>query len=131
MDSTGSFRFWDTVTMDLTMLAAFGSRRQPARPVVRLAERAMPRRPRRIPVDRAAARPTASSTARIDRRAKLQLYARHGIPHYWIVDPEARSIEAYVLSEGVFRVAARVAGADPGSLPPFPDLKIAAALLWP
>lgn len=54
-----------------------------------------------------------------------------GSPITWIVDPEARSIEAYVLSEGVFRVAVRVAGADPGSLPPFPDLKIAAALLWP
>src|SRR4029450_2760003 len=106
MDSTGSFRFWDTVTMDLTMLAAFGSRRQPARPVVRLAERAMPRRPRRIPVDRAAARPTASSTARIDRRAKLQRYARHGTPHYLDrgpggaehrgVRPERRGVRVWV-----------------------------------
>jgi Putative restriction endonuclease len=90
---------------------------KPARPVVRLVKRAMPRVPVEIPVDRAAARPTTSSTARIDRRAKLQRYARHGIPHYWIVDPEARSIEAYVLSEGVFRVSVRVDGADPGSLP--------------
>src|SRR4029453_17400939 len=111
MDSTGSFRFWDTVTMALTMLAAFGSRRHPARPVVRLVKRAMPRVPVEIPVDRGAARPTTSSTARIDRRATLQRYARHGIPHYWIVDPEARSIEAYVLREGVFRVSVRVEGA--------------------
>jgi len=70
------------------------------------------------------------STARIDRGAKLQLYAKHGIAHYWIVDPEARSIEAYVLTGGVFRLAARLAGADRGSLPPFPDLTIAATLLW-
>src|SRR4029453_14800046 len=97
---------------------------------VRLVKRAMPRVPVEIPVDRGAARPTTSSPPRIDRRATLQRSARHGIPPYWIVDPEARSIEAYVLSEGVFRVAVRVAGADPGSLPPFPDLKIAAALLW-
>src|SRR5215470_5149469 len=37
------------------------------------------------------------STARVDRGAKLQLYARHGMPNYWIIDPAARSIEAYVL----------------------------------
>jgi len=70
------------------------------------------------------------STARIDRGAKLQLYARHDVPYYWIVDPEARSIEAYVLSEGVFGVAGRLAGADRGSLPPFPGLSIAVATLW-
>ena len=38
------------------------------------------------------------STIQIDRGVKLQLYARHGVPHYWIVDPEARRIEAYALS---------------------------------
>jgi Uma2 family endonuclease len=32
----------------------------------------------------------------IDRQRKIDLYARHGVPHYWIVDPEARSVEAYV-----------------------------------
>jgi Uma2 family endonuclease len=29
------------------------------------------------------------STEQIDRRRKLQLYARHGVVHYWIVDPRA------------------------------------------
>jgi Uma2 family endonuclease len=29
------------------------------------------------------------STRETDRHAKLQLYARHRIPHYWIVDPDA------------------------------------------
>lgn len=71
------------------------------------------------------------STARIDRGAKLQLYARHGMPYYWIVDPEARSIEAYVLAEGVLQAVARLGGADRGSLPPFADLTIAVASLWP
>ena len=73
----------------------------------------------------------STSTARIDRGAKFQLYARHGMPYYWIVDPEARSIEAYVLAEGFFRVAARLVGTDRGALPPFPALTIAAATLWP
>src|SRR4029453_18891286 len=97
MDSTGSFRFWENVTMDLTMLAAFGSRRQPARPVVRLVKREMPRVPGEIPLDLRSYCATLGTGSHIT----------------WIVDPEARSIEAYVLSGGVFRVAVRVAGADP------------------
>jgi len=71
------------------------------------------------------------STAQIDRGAKLQLYARYGIPHYWIVDPDERRIEAYALTEGVFHVVARLAGAERGSLPPFSELIITADTLWP
>jgi Uma2 family endonuclease len=70
------------------------------------------------------------STARIDRGAKLQLYARHGMKYYWIVDPDARSIEAYVLVEGALRITGRIAGAGRGALPPFSDLTIDAASLW-
>lgn len=70
------------------------------------------------------------STARIDRSTKLQLYARHRVPYYWIVDPETRSIEAYSLSEGDVRLAGRLAADDRGSLPPFPELAIVVAALW-
>ncbi|MBI4610415.1 MAG: Uma2 family endonuclease [Candidatus Rokubacteria bacterium] len=71
------------------------------------------------------------STAQIDRGAKFQLYARHGVPHYWIVDLEARSIEAYSLSGGAYQLTARVSGSEPVSLPPFPDLELVPASLWP
>ena len=71
------------------------------------------------------------STAQIDRGAKLQLYARHGISHYWIVDAEERRIDAYMLSEDGFRAAVRLSGSDRGSLPPFSGLVIAADTLWP
>jgi len=71
------------------------------------------------------------STMQIDRGAKLQLYARHEIPHYWIVDPDERRIEAYASTEGASRMVAHLAGADRGSLPPFSDLVIMADTLWP
>jgi Uma2 family endonuclease len=71
------------------------------------------------------------STTAIDRSTKRQLYAKYGVPHYWIVDPEARAIEAYVLSAGGYQLAARATGPEAVSLPPFPDLAFVPASLWP
>ena len=71
------------------------------------------------------------STTTIDRSRKLQLYARHGVPYYWIVDPDARVLEAYELAEGRYRLVTRATGAAPVSLPPFPDLAIVVDSLWP
>jgi Uma2 family endonuclease len=71
------------------------------------------------------------STALIDRSTKGQLYARYGVPYYWIVDPAGRSIEAFTLSEGRYQLVTRATGAGPVSLPPFPDLAFAPESLWP
>ena len=71
------------------------------------------------------------STTTIDRSRKRRLYADHGIPYYWIVDPEARTIEAYRFEGDRYHMIARVSGAGPVSLPPFPDLAFAPASLWP
>ena len=38
-------------------------------------------------------------TRRRDRMVKAQLYARAGVPEYWIVDPPARCIEVFSLGE--------------------------------
>jgi Uma2 family endonuclease len=71
------------------------------------------------------------STATIDRATKLRLYARHGVPYRWIVDPEARAIEACELSGDAYRPATRATGAVPVSLRPFADLALVPASLWP
>lgn len=35
---------------------------------------------------------------RRDKRLKMRAYETHGVPEYWIVDPEARTLEQYALS---------------------------------
>jgi Uma2 family endonuclease len=70
------------------------------------------------------------STAQVDRSTKLQLYARYGIPYYWIVELEGQRIDAYALAEGAFKLAARLDRGESGALPPFPDLTIVATSLW-
>lgn len=40
------------------------------------------------------------TTARRDRGAKLDLYRRQGVPEYWIVDPDARSVAVWRFAAG-------------------------------
>jgi Uma2 family endonuclease len=71
------------------------------------------------------------STTTIDRSRKRQLYADHGIPYYWLVDPESRTVEALGLDAGRYALLVRGSGAGPVALPPFLDLTFAPASLWP
>ena len=66
----------------------------------------------------------------IDRRRKMALYAAHDVTWYWIVDPEARTIEAYRLEGTTYRLDAKLEGAESYALPPFPDLSLDPAAIW-
>jgi Uma2 family endonuclease len=70
------------------------------------------------------------SSARQDRIVKGALYARHGVRHYWIVDPEARGIELYELEEEAYRLIAKAAGEEPFSPSLFPGLEIDLGEVW-
>jgi len=52
----------------------------------------------------------SSGTARYDRLVKFNLYQRAGVREYWIVDPAARMVSVYTLTDGQYRAAAY--GAD-------------------
>jgi Uma2 family endonuclease len=71
------------------------------------------------------------STATIDRVTKPHLYARYGVPHLWLVDPEAQALEALVLEPGGYSLAVRAVGATPVGPPPFQDLALVPSSLWP
>ena len=69
------------------------------------------------------------STVRLDRGRKMTLYAEHGVPYYWIVDPESRSVEAYTLTGAAYALAGRVKG-EAAPLPPFSALTINPTSIW-
>ena len=47
---------------------------------------------------------TSPATAERDRHYKKTLYARHGVREYWIVDPEAKTVEVFALGEEGFQL---------------------------
>ncbi len=69
------------------------------------------------------------STTQIDLVRKRQLYARHGVPCYWIVDPDVLAVDAYVLGAGGYTLALRAEGPQPVSPPPFEGLALVPAAL--
>ncbi len=70
------------------------------------------------------------STAAADRGIKRQLAARYGVPHYWLVDADARVIETYRLADDVYEPGPRLEGTTPAPLPPFPDLLLDPPAVW-
>lgn len=69
-------------------------------------------------------------TARRDRIAKMNAYARHGVRHYWLVDPVVQTLEAFELAEGTYHLVAAL-GADATFRPGlFPGLAIPLPELW-
>ena len=69
-------------------------------------------------------------TARRDRVRKLNAYARYGVPWYWLIDPEAKTVEVLELVGGVYRLATAVGGDDELRPGIFPGLTIALLDLW-
>jgi Uma2 family endonuclease len=70
------------------------------------------------------------STAKKDRALKLPVYARYRVPHVWLVDPLARTLEAYVLSEHGWLLVATLKDDDPVSVPPFDSVRFSLGDLW-
>ena len=71
------------------------------------------------------------STARIDRAMKMPFYAREGVPHLWLVDPDARTLEVYNLqNDGHWVLFNTLKEDDPVSQPPFEAVSFSLGSLW-
>lgn len=69
-------------------------------------------------------------TARKDRAKKMPIYAKEGVGHLWLIDPEARTLEAYLNTEGRWLQLAVYQEADEVSAPPFDAISFSLSVLW-
>ena len=70
------------------------------------------------------------STNRTDRLTKAQLYAKHQVPHYWLVDSDQQTLEAYDLVRDHYDLVVSAKDAEVFTPSLFPDLSIRLADLW-
>jgi Uma2 family endonuclease len=70
------------------------------------------------------------TTHRTDRVTKAQLYAKHQIPHYWVVDPDQRTLEDYDLVIDHYDLVTSAQDAEVFAPSLFPGLSIQLSDLW-
>ncbi|BCX88935.1 hypothetical protein MIN45_P1305 [Methylomarinovum tepidoasis] len=74
------------------------------------------------------------STARLDRAVKMPLYAREGVAHLWLVDPDLQTLEVYVLDTAHQRpgwlLLAILEGDAEVRQPPFEAVAFSLGSLW-
>lgn len=70
------------------------------------------------------------STAALDRDRKMTVYARAGVGHVWLVDPEARTLEVFRLDASHYVALATHAGEATVRAEPFDALALELRVLW-
>lgn len=70
------------------------------------------------------------SSVRLDREVKARRLAGFGVPHYWVLDPEARTLECFQLRDGVYVLAASGAGDDAVAVPDLDGLSVDLQAIW-
>ena len=74
------------------------------------------------------------STRKIDLYKKRPIYAREGVRHLWLLDPDERTLEAFELRESErgkeWIPIASLQGNDPVSVPPFDAITFNLGDLW-
>ena len=64
------------------------------------------------------------SNRRKDRLQKMEIYRKAGIPHYWLVDPEENTLEAFMLKGENYALIVAGGPGDPFTHPEFPGLDL-------
>lgn len=72
----------------------------------------------------------SASTAQMDRADKLPIYAEFGVEHAWLVDPDAQTLEVFVLHDQRWRLECVYKAADEVCAPPFDAIRFSLSGLW-
>lgn len=69
-------------------------------------------------------------TIRLDRIRKMPVYAQHGVPYLWLIDPIAKTLEAFGLRSGKWVLLASFAENDTVQVEPFHQWEMDLGSLW-
>jgi Uma2 family endonuclease len=72
----------------------------------------------------------SESSITIDKSDKFKQYAKGGVKHYWIIDPEEKTFKAYTLKSGKYALTTKGSNEDTVHAHPFDDLPIPLKKLW-
>ena len=70
------------------------------------------------------------STESVDRGRKLHIYARAGVSHVWLLNPLAKLLELYRLTEGSWVLVKSMVGNDPVRVEPFDAIEMDMSRWW-
>jgi Uma2 family endonuclease len=70
------------------------------------------------------------STKALDRQKKLPIYAREGVRHVWLMDPQARTLEVFRLEGPDYVLLATHSGAGHIRAEPFEAIELHLPFLW-
>src|SRR5262249_3759537 len=70
------------------------------------------------------------STEDIDRAEKVPIYAREGVTHVWLVDPNVKTLQILRLDGASYRIVTTMRGDGPVRPEPFDAVEFALGLLW-
>jgi Uma2 family endonuclease len=69
-------------------------------------------------------------TAALDRKKKLPIYARERVGHVWLIDPLARTLEGFELTDAAWKLLGTWAENDQVRLQPFDAIELDLRVLW-
>ena len=70
------------------------------------------------------------ATAALDRTRKMRHYARAGVSHLWLLDPQPETLEVFRLDGDSWRLVTSVAGAVQIAAKPFDAIEMNLARIW-
>lgn len=70
------------------------------------------------------------SSSRKDRLQKLRIYQKEKVPHYWLVNPEEKTLECFALRDGTYALVAAGMDDDVVEHPDFEGLAVPLKKLW-
>ena len=70
------------------------------------------------------------TTVRVDRIKKMAIYAEHGVPYLWFIDPIAKTLEIFRLEAGSWLLRSVFGENDKVRAEPFADIEIDLQNLW-